>query len=85
MTHQEKLNYMSAACGIAGFGFHAKDLDMIVSLYDLILKKKGKTDLRSIVALKLEVKERDDAKTRGELLDKVSEKVGGGAVTFVEN
>lgn len=75
MTHEEKINYMRIAAGICNYGFDSKGLDMMVSIYELVIEKQGNTDLRTITSLQEEVKKRDDAKKRSELLDKVSKKI----------
>ena len=75
MTHEEKINYMRIATGIVGYGFDTKDLDILVSLYELVIEKKGDSDLQTICEIEAEVKKRADIKSRSELLDKVSEKV----------
>lgn len=62
MTHEEKLTYMRIACGIVGYTFEERGLDMLVSMYDLVLKKKGDTDLHSIVKTELEVEKRELAR-----------------------
>ena len=56
-------------------GFDDKGLDMLVSIYELVIEKEGETDLNSMSKVKCEVIERDNVKTRSELLDKVSKKV----------
>lgn len=76
MTHEQKINYMKIAAGIVGYGFDNKGLDMLVSLYELVIEKQGESDLKTILEIEAEVKKRDDIKKRSELLDKVSEKVG---------
>ena len=58
MTHEEKIGYMRIAAGMACFGFKNEDLDMLVSLYDLVLDKKGKTSVEDVVEVQIEVKER---------------------------
>jgi len=75
MTHEEKINYMRIATGIVGYGFDPKGLDMLVSIYELVIEKQGKTDLKMICDIESEVKERADIKSRSELLDKVSDKM----------
>ena len=75
MTHEEKINYMRIAAGIAGFGIKNEHLDLLVSVYELILKKKEKSGIEDVVKIESEVKHRADVKARSELLDKVSEKV----------
>ena len=79
MTHEEKINYMRIAAGICGYGFDEKGIDLLVSLYELVLEKQGDSDLKSISIIQTQVKERADVKHRSELLDKVSEKVGSNA------
>lgn len=75
MTHDEKITYMKHACGICGYGFQTKDLDLMVSLYELLMQRKGETNLMDTVKVESEVKSRDDVRKRSALLDKVSEKV----------
>jgi hypothetical protein len=75
MTHEEKINYMKIATGIVGYGFDTKGLDMLVSLYELVIERQGETDVKTICKVEVEVKQRADAKARSEMLDKVSEKV----------
>jgi len=75
MTHEKKIDYMRIATGIVGYGFNPKGLDMLVSIYELVIEKKGKTDLKMVCDIEAEVKKRADIKSRSELLDKVSEKV----------
>lgn len=75
MTHEEKINYMRIAAGIVGYSFDTKNLDMLVSLYELVIEKQGETDLKTVCKIETEVKNRANAKSRSELLDKVSEKV----------
>lgn len=75
MTHEEKINFMRISAGICGYGFDHKGLDLLVSLYELVLEKQADSDLRSISKIEADVKQRDDVKKRQDLLDKVSEKV----------
>jgi hypothetical protein len=55
MTHEQKLEYMNLAGGIVGFRFADKDLDMLVTTYELILKKKGETDISDLCKVKADV------------------------------
>lgn len=75
MTHEEKINYMKIAAGIVGYGFDTKGLDMLVSIYELVIEKKGETDLHTICKVGAEVEKRDNIKNRSEIIDKVFEKV----------
>ena len=58
MTHEEKINYMKIATAIAGYGFEHKILDMLVSIYELVIEKEGKTDLKMVCEIEAEVKKR---------------------------
>jgi hypothetical protein len=58
MSHDEKINYMRIAAGIAHFGFSNEQLDLLVSIYDMILKKEGKGSIEDVVRIEFEVKER---------------------------
>ena len=75
MTQAEKINYMRIATGIAGYGFRNEQLDLMVNLYELVIQKKGKTDVSDVCKIEGEVKKRADIKSKKELLDKVSEEV----------
>ncbi len=55
MTHAEKINYMRVAAGIIGYSFEKQGLDMLVSIYDKILEKKGETDLQDLVDIQLRI------------------------------
>lgn len=55
MTHEEKISYMKVAAGIIGYNFEKQGLDMLVSIYDKILEKKGETDLKDLVDIQLNV------------------------------
>mgnify|MGYP000013346358 CR=1 FL=1 len=75
MTHEEKINYMKIASSIVSYGFDEKGLDLMVSIYELVIEKKGKTDIHTICSVKAEVEQRASNKKKSELLDKVSEVV----------
>ena len=74
MTHEQKINYMRIAAGVAGFGFRNEQLDLLVSLYELVKENEGRTNLYSISDIEVEVKKRADTKKKSELLDKFSTK-----------
>jgi hypothetical protein len=58
MTHEEKINYMRIAAGICCLGFTNDQLDKLVSLYELVIKKEGKSSLEDAIRIEEEVKER---------------------------
>ena len=66
---------MKIACGVVGYAFDPKGLDLLVSLYELVIEKQGKTDLTDIAKVEVEVKQRADAKSKSDMLDKISDKV----------
>ena len=55
MTHEEKINYMKIACGIVGYNFEKQSLDLLVSIYDKVLEKKGDTDLKDLIDIQINV------------------------------
>jgi hypothetical protein len=75
MTHDQKINYMRIAAGIAGYGFKNEQLDLLVSLYELIIEKNESGAISDIVEVELGVKNRADTKAKQDLLDKVSTKI----------
>jgi hypothetical protein len=75
MTHEQKINYMKIAAGIVGYGFETKGLDLLVSIYELVIAEEGKADLATISEIEAQAKARADIKSRSELLDRVSKKV----------
>lgn len=75
MTKEEKIAYMRIAASICNYGFSNEQLDLLVSLYELILEEKNLVNIETIFRIEQEVKNRSDIKHRESLLDKVSEKV----------
>lgn len=73
ITQKEKINYMKIACDIAGFNVKYEDMDLFVSLYDLVVRKKGKTNLKDVCTVKAEVMERleQEHKHMREMLAKI--------------
>ena len=58
MTHEQKINYMRIAAGICSLGFTNNQLDLLVSLYELVISKEGNTSLDDTVRVEHEVNER---------------------------
>lgn len=75
MEHEEKIEFMRIALGMAGYSLKEEGVDMIISLYELVQEHKGKTDLLMVSKVEEEVKKRANTRSRSELLDKVSKKV----------
>lgn len=66
MTLNEKIDYMRISCGICGFGLEEKHFDLLVSMYELVMSKKGNAKLDDMVEVKMQVDEREDARKREE-------------------
>lgn len=58
MTHDEKITYMQVAASIVGYNFDLKGIDMLISIYDYILLRKGESDMQSIVKIQCAVEDR---------------------------
>ena len=56
--HSQKLEHFQVASTLVGFKFKDKDLDMLVSMYDLVTKFGGKLDIDTITTKELEINER---------------------------
>jgi hypothetical protein len=76
MTHEEKIEYMRIAIGICGFGMKLEHVDMMVTLYEYILKRKGKTTLDETLNLEVLVHDRELNRQK-EALKQQHEKVQG--------
>jgi len=65
LTHEENIQYLKMCLGIV-YGektFDLKTVDMFISLFQLIDKKKGETDLQSICKVIKDVQNRFENKT----------------------
>jgi hypothetical protein len=58
MTHEEKINYLRISAGIVGYGFDLQAIDMLVSLYELVIEKQGDATLVDICRVEQDVKNR---------------------------
>ena len=58
MTDKEKFNYMRIASAIIGYDLKEKDLDTVLSIHDLILKKEGEAGLKDIVKIEHEIEKK---------------------------
>lgn len=55
MTQKQKIQYMRIGLAMAGVAVVDKTADLIVSVYELTMKKKGNTDLGDIVRVQAEI------------------------------
>ena len=62
MTQEEKIQYITIAANICKFGFTQHQMDLLISLYDLVMEKEGDTDLRSIAQTEALVNQRTEAR-----------------------
>lgn len=58
MSSDKKAKYLTVALNICNLALNQQQVDLIVNLYDLVLEKKGETDLESIIKVKIENKEK---------------------------
>ncbi len=75
MTHEEKINYMRIATGMAGFTIKNYHLDLLVSVYELVIEKEGKSSVDDVCKIEGGVRLREELRKKQELLDKVSDKI----------
>lgn len=75
MTQEEKIEYMKMAAGLCNFGFSHEQLDLLVSIYELVIEEKGDTCLSKVFKLSREAEDRANVKARQDALDKVSKKI----------
>jgi hypothetical protein len=66
---------MRIAAGMASLYFNNDQLDLLVSLYDTVIEKEGKTSVSDIVDVEFAVKTRKEERERKELSEK-ARKVG---------
>ncbi len=73
MTQDEKIKYFQMAAGVCGITMNLQTAELLVSQYELILYKKGDTDLKSIVEVeyKIEQKHKANDKTKNKQQTKV--------------
>lgn len=62
MTHEQKITYMRIAAGICGFSFKPEHLDLLVSMYEVVLEKEGEGTISDLCKIEAEVKERYQVK-----------------------
>lgn len=75
MTHEEKITYMRIATNLCKFGFNEEHIDLLVSLYEGVVKMEGNMTLKDTVEIELTCKDRERARNVSKALDKFSEKV----------
>lgn len=58
MTHEEKINYMRIACSICNYGFSHEQVDLMVSLYEMVRLTDGNGTLKGVLDIHEVVKQR---------------------------
>lgn len=67
----QKIEYMRHAANLCNFGFSYDQLDLLVSLYDLVSEKGGDTDLKMICQTEYEAKERAEERSQQILVERI--------------
>ncbi len=70
MGHDQKINYMSIAASLCKLGFEHKHLDLLVSLYELVLRKEGLADMRDIADVQEACEDREFERQKPKLKKK---------------
>lgn len=58
MTHEEKISYMALALSMMNLNIGKENLDKVVSVYELLLKKEGDVNIKDIVKLEATISEK---------------------------
>ena len=58
MTQEEKITYLDISMRVCGFNFKPEHLDLIITMFEAILEKKGETDLKDIAKIQVQVNDR---------------------------
>lgn len=75
MTHEEKINNMRIATALCNFGFNNEQLDLLVSLYDIVTEKEGKTSLEDICKIEFQAQGREKDRVKKILEKKTDEEL----------
>jgi hypothetical protein len=62
MTQEQKINYMRIAADLCQFHFKEEHMDLLISLYELVLEKKGNADMRDVAKIQAKIKGRHPEK-----------------------
>jgi hypothetical protein len=55
MTNEDKISYMQVAAAVVGYSMDVKGLELLVTIYDKVLEKKGQTDLSDLVSIQISI------------------------------
>lgn len=58
MTQEQKCDYFKMAASFCNFGFQPDQIEMLVGLYELVLKKEGEANLADLIQVKTVVIEK---------------------------
>lgn len=58
MTQEQKCDYFKMAASFCNFGFQPDQIEMLVGLYELVLKKEGEANLQDLIEVKYTVIEK---------------------------
>jgi hypothetical protein len=66
MTNEDKISYMQVAAAVVGYSMDVKGLELLVTIYDKVLEKKGQTDLSDLVDIQISIDRKYKAIENGE-------------------
>jgi hypothetical protein len=75
MTHEEKVEFFRIGSNLVNVGINSLQADLLISMYEAVLEKKGELTLRDASKIASEAESRANAKSRSKLLDKFSTEV----------
>lgn len=58
MTANQKIKYMKIAADLCQFHFKHDQLDLLISLYELVILKEGNADMWDVAKVKAKIEER---------------------------
>jgi len=64
LTIEEKINYMRISAGMACMGFTNKQMDLLVSLYELVTTKKGNSNMMDVCTIEAQVEQREEIRLK---------------------
>lgn len=64
LSHEKKIDYLQLAAGICGFGIQEQHLDLLITIYEKVLIRKGEYSLDEMTHDKLEVDRRWEEKLK---------------------
>jgi hypothetical protein len=70
MELEDKLKHFKMACSFCNFGFTDEGIELLVAMYELVLKKGGKTNIEDLVNTRYAVLDKHNKIAAEKLHDK---------------